>query len=132
MQPETKETYLECEKPYIYWLLIVVAGWFGAYTFILRGGVFCNAQTANVVLFAIALGSGEWKRALYLLLPISAYFFGAFLSEFLGKSVRRLRLLRWDTLLIGIEAAVVFALGFLPENARWKRSLLSSRKNTRS
>ena len=55
--------------------------------------------------------------ALYLLLPISAYFFGAFLSEFLGKSVRRLRLLRWDTLLIGIEAAVVLALGFLPEQA---------------
>ena len=117
MQTQARETYLECEKPYIYWLLIVVAGWFGAYTFILRGGVFCNAQTANVVLFAIALGSGEWKRALYLLLPISAYFFGAFLSEFLGKSVRRLRLLRWDTLLIGIEAAAVFALGFLPENA---------------
>lgn len=117
MQTQARETYLECEKPYIYWLLIVVAGWFGAYTFILRGGVFCNAQTANVVLFAIALGSGEWKRALYLLLPISAYFFGAFLSEFLGKSVRRLRLLRWDTLLIGIEAAVVLALGCLPENA---------------
>ena len=64
MQTQARETYLECEKPYIYWLLIVVAGWFGAYTFILRGGVFCNAQTANVVLFALALGSGEWKRAL--------------------------------------------------------------------
>ena len=33
------------------------------------------------------------------------------------RTRRRLRLLRWDTLLIGIEAAVVLALGFLPENA---------------
>ena len=112
-----KETYLECEKPWLYWLLIVVAGWFGAYTFLLRGGVFCNAQTANVVLFAIALGSGDWHKALVLLVPIGAYFFGAFLSELLGKSVKKLRLLRWDTILIGFEAAVVIALGFLPENA---------------
>ncbi len=112
-----KETYLECEKPWLYWLLIVVAGWFGAYTFILRGGVFCNAQTANVVLFAIALGSGDWHKALYLLVPIGAYFFGAFLSEFLGKTVKKLRLLRWDTILIGFEAVAALLLGFLPEHA---------------
>ena len=112
-----KETYLECEKPWLYWLLIVVAGWFGAYTFILRGGVFCNAQTANVVLFAIALGSGDWHKVLYLLVPIGAYIFGAFLSEFLGKTVKTLRLLRWDTILIGIEAVAALLLGFLPESA---------------
>ena len=34
----------------------------GAYTFTLRGGVFCNAQTANVVLMAIAFGQGRWER----------------------------------------------------------------------
>ena len=49
MKKESFE-YLECEKRWVYWLLIIVAGWYGAYTFSLRGGVFCNAQTANVVL----------------------------------------------------------------------------------
>ena len=93
------------------------AGWFGAYTFILRGGVFCNAQTANVVLFAIALGQREWLRAAYLIIPISAYFAGAFFSEFLGKSVKRFHFLRWDTVLIGIEIIVVIFLGLLPKEA---------------
>ena len=109
--------YLECEKTWVYDLLIAAAGWFGAYTFLLRGGVFCNAQTANVVLFAIALGSRNWTEAAYLLLPIGAYFLGSFVSEYLGKSVKRLHLLRWDTVLIGIEVIVVIVLGLLPAEA---------------
>ena len=31
-----------------------VAGFYGAFTYSIRGGVFCNAQTANFVLFAMA------------------------------------------------------------------------------
>ena len=109
--------FLECEKKWVYWCLIVVAGWFGAYTFLLRGGVFCNAQTANVVLFGMALGERDWTRATYLLVPISAYFAGAFVSEYLGKTVKRLHFLRWDTILIGLEVIVVVLLGLLPKDA---------------
>lgn len=109
--------YLECEKPWVYWLLIFVAGWYGAYTFLLRGGVFCNAQTANVVLLAMALGERQWSRAAYLIIPITAYFAGAFFSEYLGKSVKKFHLLRWDTILVGIEVLVIIALGMLPESA---------------
>ena len=111
---EPDEAYLECERPWVYWLLILAAGWFGAYTVVLRGGVFCNAQTANVVMLAVALGKQNWARAAYLLIPITAYFAGAFFSEYLGKSVKKLRFLRWDTILIGIEIAVVLVLGALP------------------
>lgn len=114
---QTENEYLECEQRWVYWLLITAAGWFGAYTFILRGGVFCNAQTANVVLFAIALGQRRWTDAAYLLIPIGAYFLGAFVSEYLGKTVKRFHLLRWDTLLIGIEILTVIGLGFLPKEA---------------
>ncbi|MBQ9643729.1 MAG: DUF1275 domain-containing protein [Lachnospiraceae bacterium] len=111
---EKNEEFLECEKVWVYHLLIMAAGWFGAYTFLLRGGVFCNAQTANVVLFAMAIGNGEWSKAAFLLLPIGAYFAGAFISEYLGKSVKRLHFLRFDTMLVGFEALVVILLGFLP------------------
>ena len=114
---EKEVTYLECEKLWVYEMLILAAGWFGAYTFLLRGGVFCNAQTANVVLFAMALGKGEWTTAGYLLLPISAYFLGAFLSEYLAKSVKRFHFLRWDTLLVGFEIIIVILLGLLPKEA---------------
>ncbi|MDD7199453.1 MAG: hypothetical protein PUH37_05785 [Parafannyhessea umbonata] len=38
-----------------------------------------------------------WLNAAYLPPPISAYLFGSFLSEWMGKFVTRLNLLRWDT-----------------------------------
>jgi uncharacterized membrane protein YoaK (UPF0700 family) len=42
--------YLECEKKTSFFILMFVGGFFGAFTFSVRGGVFCNAQTANFVL----------------------------------------------------------------------------------
>ena len=108
---------LECEKPWVYLLLISAAGWFGAYTYLLRGGVFCNAQTANVVVFAVSLGTRNWMKALYLLLPISAYFSGALVSELLGRAVKRFHFLRWETVLVGLEILSVVIIGFLPKKA---------------
>lgn len=86
----------------------------GAYTLNLRGGVFCNAQTANVVLMAVAIGKGNFRQGIYYLIPISAYIGGAFLSEFLPKKVRHIHFLRWDTYLIGFEMIVIFIIGWMP------------------
>jgi len=108
--------YLTCEKYYIFELLIMAGGMMGAYTYNLRGGVFCNAQTANVMLMSLAIGHGEWRRALYYLIPISAYLAGAMVSEALPSRIRHRRVLRWDTLLIGFEMLVLFAIGFIPLN----------------
>ena len=99
-------------------LLVVNTDWWilhGAYTFCERGGVFCNAQTANVVLLSMALGRLEWKTVLYLLVPISAYLLGAIVSEILAKWIKKLNVIRWDTLLVGIEIPVVILLGALPK-----------------
>ena len=65
----------------------------------------------------MAIGSRNWTRALYLLVPIMSYLMGAVLSEILAKKVKRLRTLRWDTILVGIEMIVVFFLGLLPKSA---------------
>ena len=109
-----REVYLTCEKHYIFELLICAAGMMGAYTFNLRGDVFCNAQTANVVLMALAFGKGEAAKGLYYLIPISAYIAGAAISEVLPQKVRKIHFLRWDTYLVGFEIIVLFLIGFLP------------------
>lgn len=106
--------YLTCEKYYIFELLIFTGGMMGAYTYMLRGGVFCNAQTANVVLMALAFGQGLWKKGLYYLIPISAYLAGTIVSEALPTGIRHRHFLRWDTWLIGFEILVLFVVGFLP------------------
>ena len=109
--------YLMCERRWIYYTLMTVAGFFGAYTYLLRGNVFCNAQTGNVVLMGMALGAGKWEEGFYYLIPITAYLMGAFLSELVPNPVKHRLPVRWDTLLIGIEMLAVACLGFVPESA---------------
>lgn len=108
--------YLECEKLWVFAMLIFVAGFYGAYTLSVRGGVFCNAQTGNVALFGVALGSGNWGKALYYLIPMGGYLIGSMVSEAIPRHVRRFGL-RWDTMLTLIEIVVVAVLGFIPASA---------------
>lgn len=116
---------LLCERRWFYLVLTTVAGFFGAFTYLLRGNIFCNAQTGNIVLMGMALGAGHWRGALYYLIPISAYMAGAFISELVPNPVKHHLPIRWDTLLIAIEMAVVLFLGFLPDSAPVQISQIS-------
>lgn len=108
---------LECEKWWTFVLLMFVGGFFGAFTYSIRGGVFCNAQTANFVLSAIALGNGRWGEFLYYFIPMTAYFMGAFISESVPNYIKGHLHIRWDTLFLLFEMLVVIFLALLPESA---------------
>lgn len=114
---EEKRAYLECEKKWVYRVLIIIAGFYGGYAMAVRGGMFSNAQTGNVVFMAMALGNGEVKKALYYLIPISAYMLGSLVSEVMPRQLRRIHLFRWDTLLTLFEIVAVIVMGFLPASA---------------
>ena len=109
--------YLACEKWPVYALMMLAGGYFGAFTYAIRGGVFCNAQSGNVVLLSMALSRGEWGRAGYLLIPITAYCLGAFVSEAAARGMGKRRLIRWETALVLFEMLAVLFLGALPETA---------------
>ncbi|MCI8477270.1 MAG: DUF1275 domain-containing protein [Oscillospiraceae bacterium] len=125
MDSSQEPRYLECERWWTFALLMTVGGYLGAFTYNLRGGVFCNAQTANIVLFAIALGKGAFAQAFYYVIPMGAYLAGAMLSEALPLKLRRAGLIRWDTALVGLELLAVLALGFLPEQAPFQITQVS-------
>lgn len=107
---------LESQRSWVFAVMMAVGGFYGAFTYTIRGGVFCNAQTANFVLLAMALGNAHWSRALYYLIPMSAYFLGAFLSEAAITSPRWKSRVQWETLLIAVEMLAVLVLGFLPDS----------------
>lgn len=112
-----QRAYLECEKKWVYRVLMLVAGFYGGYAMVVRGGAFSNAQTGNLALMAVAFGQGRWLDGAYYLIPISAYVLGSFVSEVLPRPLRRLRLLRWDTLLTLFEIVMVVVMGFIPATA---------------
>lgn len=113
---------LECEKLWIFLTLMMVSGFYGTFTYTTRGGVFSNAQTANFLFLALNLSSGKILESLYYLIPISAYFLGAVISEAISGPIKKLNDIRWDTILIFIEIIVVLFLGLLPETAPYQIS----------
>jgi uncharacterized membrane protein YoaK (UPF0700 family) len=92
-------------------LLSVLGGFLDAYTYLLKGGVFANAQTGNVVLLGIALVSGASGKLIKYLLPIIAFSLGILFSEAL-KGVERLnRHNRWVKIILLVESLIMLALG---------------------
>ena len=62
-------------------LLAVVGGFLDAYTYLLRGGVFANAQTGNIVLLGLNLAQMRIGRVFYYLIPILAFAGGVLAAE---------------------------------------------------
>lgn len=117
IKKENDRFLLECERWWIFALMICAAGFYGGYTYSVRGGVFCNAQTANFVLFGMAVGKADIQTALYYLIPMASYLGGTIISEFLPKKFNRHFPLRWDTAFVLFEMIVLLIIGFIPESA---------------
>ena len=109
-----KEFYLTCEKYYIFELLTLAAGMMGLYTYNLRGEVFSNAQTGNIVKMALAFGKCRFSEGVYYFIPFIAYVLGTIISEILPEKVREAHFVRWDTLLVGIEIFALLMVGLMP------------------
>ena len=117
MRKPLKKEHLECEKYWVFLLLMLSAGYWGGFTYSIRGSVFCNAQTGNCVRFGLALANGDWREAGYYLIPLVSYFVGIICSERFARSIKKLNCIRWDTLLVAVEMVCVAILGCLPETA---------------
>ena len=96
-------------------LLTVANSFLDAHTYLVRGGVFANLQTGNVIFFAIHLSERHWGDSLSRLWPMVAFIAGVVLSSHI-KSGRVDKVLaqplRWT---MASQAAVLVGFGFLPE-----------------
>jgi len=95
-------------------LLTLANGFLDAHTYIARGGVFANVQTANVIFGAIATSEGKWAAALNHVWPLLAFIVGMALASHIksGRVERFLpHALRWT---IGVQAVALGIIGFVP------------------
>ena len=97
-------------------LLTIVGGYFDAYTYIARGGVFANAQTGNIVLFGIRLAEGQFDKALSYFIPILAFVLGIFTAELIHKTETKTPL-HWRQIIIALEILTVIVTAFLPASS---------------
>ena len=89
-------------------LLALVGGFLDAYTYMLRGHVFANAQTGNMVLVAVGLVQGNIREALMPVVPILAFMAGVFVTEVIKMHCRKKEFVMWEHLVILLEILLLF------------------------
>ena len=89
----------------------VVGGFLDAYSYLARGGVFANAQTGNVVLFAARAAAGNWTSAWKPLPSILAYACGVAVARLL-RVRRQKHTFRATLTCQALELLVLIALLF--------------------
>ena len=95
-------------------LLGIVGGFLDAYTFVLRGGVFANAQTGNMVLLAINIVNKDLTKVRYYFIPIFAFFLGVIITEILKKYYDKTKRIRHEYIVLFSEVILLFIVGFIP------------------
>lgn len=95
-------------------LLTITGGFLDAYTYLLRGNVFANAQTGNIVLLGVHLAKGEINHALFYLLPILAFVLGILICELFRKKFQQSTRFHWRQWIVALEIILLFITGFLP------------------
>ena len=83
-----------------------------AYSYCVRGHVFANAQTGNVVLMSGHMFSGEWGAALRYLIPLLAFGLGVLAAELVHRKYQE-QALHWRQVILLGEIVLLFGVGFL-------------------
>lgn len=95
-------------------LLSISGGLQDAYTYNIRGKVFANAQTGNVVLMSQNFMSGDFKQGVYYLCPLVAFALGVFVTERIENRFKQSGRLHWRQMILLVEMAALAIVGFLP------------------
>ena len=67
--------------------LALSGGLMDAYSYLLRGQVFANAQTGNMLLLGVHASQGNWAMCLKYVFPISFFALGIFYRIYLEKKI---------------------------------------------
>ena len=97
-------------------LIVVFSGGFqDAYTFVVRGRVFANAQTGNLVLMSTHLLGGRWQQGLRYLFPVLAFMLGVFIADNIEHRFKHSKRMHWRQNIVFAEAVIMFVVGLLPQ-----------------
>ncbi len=95
-------------------LLSLSGGLQDAYTYNMRGQVFANAQTGNVVLMSQHFMMGQAAKGVQYLVPIIAFALGTIISEQIGHHFKHEKRIHWRQIILLMEIFLLLIVGFLP------------------
>ncbi len=97
-----------------------------AYTYNIRGNVFANAQTGNVVLMSQNFMMGNWNSGIHYMLPLISFAAGVFITEQIEYRYKSRKGVHWRQLILLIEIVLLGVVGLMPTDINIAANMLVS------
>ena len=97
-----------------------------AYTYNVRGNVFANAQTGNVVLMSQNFMMGNRIIGIHYMFPLISFAAGVFITEQIEYRYKNSNGVHWRQLILLIEMVLLGIVGFMPANLNIAANILVS------
>lgn len=107
-------------------LLSFSGGLQDAYTYNVRGRVFANAQTGNIVLLSQNFLSGNFNSGFKYLLPVLFFALGIFVTDQIEYYLKDSRKVHWRQIILLVEIILLTIVGFVPESLNMLANILVS------
>lgn len=110
------KSYENLHETFLVLIFITLAGGFqDAYSYLMRGKVFANAQTGNIVLLFKNVVDLNFKGAVAYLIPVLSFAFGIYVAVRFEDAIEK-RILHWRQYIVAFEIIIMILVSFIPEN----------------
>ncbi|MBS6062582.1 YoaK family protein [Criibacterium bergeronii] len=86
-----------------------------SYSYIVRGKVFANAQTGNIVLMSQKIIQANFSGSISYLIPLLSFCIGVFIAQTINLKVQAKNKNVWKLLVLALEIFILFVVGFIPQ-----------------
>lgn len=87
-----------------------------SYSYFVRGKVFANAQTGNLVFMASSLFDGDWSKFVHYLIPVLFFAGGVYAAERTRHFLSRYKKLHWRQWILLAEIILLCIVPWIAEN----------------
>lgn len=110
------KSYENLHETFLVLIFITLAGGFqDAYSYLMRGKVFANAQTGNIVLLFKNVVDLNFKGAVAYLIPVISFALGVYVAVRFEDAIEK-RILHWRQYIVAFEIIIMIVVSFIPEN----------------
>ena len=107
-------------------ILSLSGGLLDAYTYNVRGNVFANAQTGNVVLMSQNFMMGNWNSGIHYMLPLISFATGVFITEQIEYRYKSNEGVHWRQFILLVEIVLLGIVGLMPTDINIVANMLVS------
>lgn len=117
------KTFPANERLWLFCALIFSSGFLGGFTFWVRGKLFVNAQTGNLILLSTGIGTFDKVVIKNTMALLILYFLGVVTAEIFSQKLKEIKYLIWEKTLLIISIFSTLLIGFIPESYPYEFTL---------